>query len=102
MTRAAHEQQQQQRRHRGEDHQHVVIDIGDDLRLMIDHLVEHHRALPGRRIEPCTRGAQRLQCAIERIDRGADRLMQRLRVVREQRCGHRHTNCGANIATQAE
>ena len=30
----------------GADHQHVIVDIGDDLRLLVDHLVEHRRAMP--------------------------------------------------------
>ncbi len=46
----AHEQQQQHRRRRGEDHHFVIVHVRNDLRLTIDRLVQHRRAMPRRRI----------------------------------------------------
>ena len=98
-ARLTHQQKQQQRRQGGEDHQHVIVDIGDDLRLMVDHPVQHCRAV-GCAGSSSTRRTQCLQCAVERIDRGADDLVQRLRIVREQRRGHGHADRRTDVAAR--
>jgi hypothetical protein len=95
-----HEQKQQQGRHNDKRHHPEIVIVRNDLRLMIDHLVQRSGAVPARRVQHVRHGIISLQHPVERGDAAGNVGMTGLDTAAQDNGGDRHTNRLPDIAPQ--